>query len=190
MPTYVVGPKELGASLEKWNNEMFESLVGDIRKTVKVNAPRIAQQLIDGESPPPVDRGTYRRSFSCDDIPGGVVFYNFAPHAAIIEEGRRPGAKMPPLQMIFDWVKRKRIGAKVHGPVQEFVGPQQKGRRMSGRKAAVMNAQRWAALQIARKIAARGLPAHKIVSRTHEKLMPLVETAIAKRLGTGPDAHA
>lgn len=183
MPTYVVGPKDLGKQLEDFSHKRFEALVESMRTTVKVNAPRIAQGLIDQENPPPVDRGTYRRGFSCEDVPGGVVFYNFAPHAGIIEDGRRPGARMPPLQVIFDWVKRKKIGSKIVGPVQAFSGPQPKKGKRSDRKQALMNQQRWIALQIARKIAARGLPAHRIVARTEQQLTPIVRRQISTTLG-------
>lgn len=198
MPTYVVGPKDLGKQLEDFSHKRFEALVESMRTTVKVHAPRIAQTLVNQENPKPVDRGTYRRSFAADDVPGGVVFYNFAPHAAIIEEGRRPGAKMPPLQVIFDWVRRKKIGATLAGPVQDIHGPLQRVRtgkktkkgqdafstkKLQARKHAVLNQQRFIALQIARKIAAHGLPAHQIVARTEHQLTPIVRRAISAILG-------
>jgi hypothetical protein len=184
MPTYHVGPKDLGKQLETFAKRDFENLVEAIRVTVKVHGPRVVQQLISQESPKPVDRGTYRRSFQVDDIPGGSVLYNFAPHAAIIEEGRRPGARMPPVGAIYDWVKRKRIGNAIHGPVQTFAGPRRQGKgNRSDRQQAITANQMHIALMIARKIAARGLPAKRILARAEKILTPLVAKRIDQVLG-------
>lgn len=69
-----------------------------------------------------VDTGAYKRAFRVDDnqkrrstdglrdmrfrkMPAMLI--NDAPHAAVIEHGRRPGAKPPPLAPIVRWVERK-----------------------------------------------------------------------------------
>lgn len=190
MPTYVVSPKELPKQLEEYSRRTFEGVVEAIRKTVKVHGPRIVQQIIASENPPPVDRGTYRRSWASEDVPGGVVFYNFSHHAAIVEKGRRPGAKMPPVEAIYAWVVRKRIGREIHGPVQSYSGPRQRGgKNRRDRQQAIANNQRWIALQIARRIKARGLRAHKILARAEKRLDPLVMGAIDKALGKDQSAE-
>ena len=183
MPTYVVKPSDLPKQLADYSAKTFQNLVEAIRVSVKKNGPRIVQQIISSENPQPVDRGTYRRSFQVDDVPGGAVMYNFAPHAAIIEEGRRPGARMPPVEAIFSWVVRKKIGRTINGPVQAFSGPRQKKGNRSDRKQAVMNNQRWIAWQIARAIKARGLKAKKILARAEQRLTPLVSADISRALG-------
>lgn len=56
---------------------------------------------------PPVDRGGYRQSFRVDPIPGGAVLYNVQPYAGVLELGRRPNRKRPPIDVIARWVLRK-----------------------------------------------------------------------------------
>jgi len=138
-----------------------------IRRTVKLHGPRLVQEEIQGVSPrKPVDRGTYRRAFRFEDIPHGAMVYNFAPHAPIIELGRRPGARMPPLAEILAWVKRKKILPQ--GPVQmEHTVLAKGGRARSYRQQQRSwqdRQQEHIALQIARRIKARGLPARLIVT--------------------------
>lgn len=171
---------------------LVDEAVTVIRKTVKLHGPRLVQAEIAAVSPHiPVDRGTYRRSFRFEDIPGGAVAYNFSPQAPVIELGRRPGARMPPLQVILEWVKRKKIGERIQGPVQQQSGPRQRGgRNVSDRRRAVENQQHWIALQIARKIKARGLPAHHILQLAGDKLAKVVGQELAKMLtGDADSAH-
>lgn len=173
------------------DGRLVEDAIKVIRKTVKLNGPRLVQAEIQAVNPhQPVDRGTYKRSWKFEGIPGGAVAYNFSPHAPIVELGRRPGARMPPLDVILDWVRRKHIGQQIHGPVQQQYGPHQKGaRRRSDRARAVEAQQRWIALQIARKIKARGLPAHHILKLASDKLVELIGEELAKELGEGAESR-
>jgi len=186
MPVFVVPATSLAKSILGDRARMKHAMVEAIRTTVKLHGPRIAQAYVSSETPPPVDRGTYRRSFKVQDITDGVVIYNFAPHAGVIERGRRPG-RMPPIDVIQAWVRRKHIGATFTGPVQRSVSVRSKlgGRKKSvgGRKGAIEAQQRNIAFRIARKIGARGLPAHHILDRTVETLTPIVEKKIAEELG-------
>lgn len=187
MPVFVVPATGLAASILADHDRMKDALVKAIRTTVKLHGPRIAQAIVSGESPPPVDRGTYRRSFKASDVDGGVVLYNFAPHAPVIERGRRPNGRMPPVDVIAAWVRRKGIGSTFVGPVRQAVRATSAlgGRKktVGGRKGAVAAQQRGIAFLIARKIAKRGLPAHHIMDRTVEQLTPIVEKAIEEALG-------
>lgn len=184
MPTFIVSPEALADDLLATHKGALEEVVEAVRTTVKLHAPAIAQSLIDAESPKPVDRGTYRRSFRAQDVANGVVFYNSALHGPIIEDGRRPGSRLPPVDVIEDWVRRKGIGTTLTGPVQASHGPRQKGRKgTSDRARAVANQQHGIALMIARKIAARGLPAHHILARVEERLTPIVRDRIDKAIG-------
>lgn len=55
-----------------------------------------------------VDLGTYKRGFQVRHVRGvGGELVNTAPYAGIIEHGRRPGAPGPPLEPIYQWVRRK-----------------------------------------------------------------------------------
>lgn len=187
MPTFVVSPKDLGRDLVAGNERMKARVVEVIQTAVAVHAPRIAQATINTSTPrKPVDRGTYRRSFKTQKLPGGATFYNFAAHAEIIEKGRRPHQKMPPVDVILAWVKRKRIGATFTGPVAKtaraFSTIGGRAKAPGARKLAVDAQQRRIALYIARKIGARGLPAHHILEITEQVLSPIVQAAIDEAL--------
>ena len=52
---------------------------------------------------PPVDRGTYRRSFRVGKTPDGALVYNPLPYAAVIEFGRRAGSRPPPIDTIIEY---------------------------------------------------------------------------------------
>lgn len=180
MPTFIVSPEALARDLEATGRGLLAEVVEVVRTTVKLHAPAIAQSLIDGEDPKPVDRGTYRRSFRAQDVRNGVVFYNSAAHGPIIEDGRRPGARMPPVDVLLDWVRRKGLGRELVGPVKASAGPRQRGakRGPSDRSRAIAAAQYGIALSIARKIKARGLPAHHILARVEARLTPIVHEKI------------
>lgn len=67
----------------------------------------------------PVDRATLRNAIGSrverdrDAVRGFLeVSPSAAPHAAVVEEGRRPG-KFPPVRAIEAWVYRKGLGASV-----------------------------------------------------------------------------
>lgn len=176
--------------LREKDNHLVDTAVQTIRRDVKLHGPRLVQAEITSLTPrAPVDRGTYRRSFKFEDIPGGAAAYNFSPHGPIVEDGRRAGARMPPLDVILAWVKRKKIGAEIKGPVQAFSGPRQRGgKNRSDRVRAVEAQQHWIALQIARKIKARGLPAHHILKLASDKLELLIGEDLAKVLNEGAES--
>lgn len=78
-----------------------------VRATAAVQAD--AQVLV------PVDTGTLRRSITTDVTPFvGRVGTNLL-YGAVVEEGRRPGAPMPPSGSLLDWMRRHGIPAE-----QEF----------------------------------------------------------------------
>lgn len=55
-----------------------------------------------------VDRAEYIRGFRVESSAlGDPVLVNSAPHAVYVENGRRPGAPMPPHDPIAGWARRK-----------------------------------------------------------------------------------
>ncbi len=56
------------------------------------------------------DLGHYNQGWAVVVIQGGFQLHNAAPHAAIIEFGRRPGRPGPPLAPIREWVQRQLVG--------------------------------------------------------------------------------
>lgn len=139
--------------------------VAAVRRTVKVNGPRIVQASIDETSPAPVDRGTYRRSWRYDDLPNGAQITNSVPYASVIEGGRRPGARQPPTEALVGWVKRKGL--------------------VKGRGKSADAEARGVAFIIARAIAKRGLPAKGVLKRALERLRTEVEEAVRAALAGG-----
>lgn len=57
-----------------------------------------------------VDVGAYKLGWTVIPIPNGFQLRNVAPHAAIIEFGRRPGRPGPPIAPIREWVRRQLVG--------------------------------------------------------------------------------
>jgi hypothetical protein len=143
-----------------------EDAVAIIRKTVKLHGPRLVQEEISGLARAPVDRGTYRRSFHYENIPNGATIFNSALHAGVIEYGRRPGEKAPPLQVIVAWLARKGI-VKGAGS-RNFATDSQYAKLRS------------AAFVMARAIKRRGLPAHHVLLLAARKLDEQVRAALAR----------
>lgn len=54
-----------------------------------------------------VNDGGYRRGWYHRRIPHGAEYGNSAPHAGVLEHGRRPGATPPPYEPIRAWVRKK-----------------------------------------------------------------------------------
>lgn len=117
----------------------------------------------------PVYLGEYANSITST----GVQIHEFAgsilirdrvftpvPHAIVLEEGRRIGARRPPLGPLRRWVQLQVRRGKL---TLEWTG--KTGPRGGVRSAAIDAATYF----IARAIVARGLPAHKIFDRAGEK---------------------
>jgi len=67
-----------------------------------------------------VDTGELRNSVDITLVDGGCVVAVDSPHASVIEYGRRPGARMPPVQAIMDWMRRKGLKGKRGAFAAEF----------------------------------------------------------------------
>jgi hypothetical protein len=153
--------------------ELPKKAVAVIRRTVKLQGPAAVQKEIASFSRQPVDRGMYRQSFRFEDIPDGATAYNFAMYAPIIEYGRRPGQKAPPIEAIMAWVLRKGIG-------RQF-GPNQAGKRRVTGKLDESRA-RGIAFTIARAIKKRGLPAHLVLQHASEHIDQEINQALQELL--------
>lgn len=177
------------------DGRLVEEAVEVIRRTVKLHGPRLVQAEVQAVTPRiPVDRGTYRRSWRFEDIPGGAVVYNFSKHAPVIELGRRPGGRMPPLSVIADWVRRKGIGLRA-GPRQQVTvtrkvnGQVRQVTRTRGFKRRTDAELRSIAFTVARAIKARGLPAHHILRLASAKLSRVVGGELAKMQVGRPESR-
>jgi hypothetical protein len=75
--------------------------------------------------------------------------FSDSPYAAIVEEGRRAGAKMPPVNIIYDWMLQKGLEPSYNG-----------------------------AYLIARAISQRGIPAKKVFQKGVDRAEPMIDNAI------------
>ncbi len=175
--------KNYGEQLRK-DAGLVQEAVKVIRRTVKLHGPRLVQAEISALTRPPVDRGTYRRSFKFEDAKDGAVAYNFAPYAPIIEYGRRRGQKAPPVAAIAAWILRKGIGRQA-GPTGARTS------RTGERRATVHKLKQRQAMAlayvIARQIKRRGLPALLILQHAAEGIDAEIQKAIGELMSK---AHA
>jgi hypothetical protein len=144
----------------------YRRVLAAVRREVLTAGPALAATITrqgTQRRPAPVNLGTYIRGWQAKEIDEGAVLFNDAPHAAIIEHGRRPGSRMPPVRVIAEWLEQKMRGS------------------VKGRKSRLQQASRLAFV-VARAIGRRGLPAHRIMARTKRKLDPIVRRAVEAAL--------
>lgn len=149
----------VGADIERIKPRVLAA----VQDTVQVHGPRLFAAAVATAQPrPPVDRGTYRRNTHIEDLPDGAVMYNRTPYAGVIEEGRRPGRRMPPVRLLAEWVRRKGI-SKDPAEAKQI------------------------AFAIARKMKAQGWPfapnqPMRIMGKVAERLDPLIQEEIDKAM--------
>jgi len=160
-----------------------------IRVVIATRAPLIMIQVTNEARPrPPVNTGAHRAQWRVGHVPGGATYYNMAAYAGVLDKGRRPGGRMPPVDAIEKWVKRKMAGEikAARADTRElFRGADRETRRHAKYHAAAQEDAtiRRIAFLIARKIAARGWPfAPNQPMELTEKIMlqviPLVKQAM------------
>lgn len=54
-----------------------------------------------------VNYGRYKAAWKWIGIDDGVLIYNDAPYAAVLEDGRQVGARPPPSKALAQWAQRK-----------------------------------------------------------------------------------
>jgi hypothetical protein len=102
------------------------------------------------------DRGTYRMRWKAEPTAKGARVFNDAPHAPVIEEGRRPGARPPPSAVIARWAQRK-----LHVPKKQAAG---------------------IGFVIARAIGKRGIPAKHVLGNMVGPLTAVVEEEVLREI--------
>lgn len=152
--SYTVNIAKLGGWASGLIDTRKERVVQTIRRVVYVAGQQIVQEEIDNTKPhKPVDRGDYRRGWRYTEIKDGARLYNGDPKASIIEYGRRPGT-MPPVGVLARWVMRK----AVFGVADE-------------------SAAYGIAMAIALKHMVEGTPGMRVLKRTMDRLIPIVNKA-------------
>jgi hypothetical protein len=168
---YSVTLKDLPAVLLAKPKQLQATIVKALRLSAKTEALRLVQEEVSAAQPMPVDRGTYRRMWQARDIDEGVMVFNPTPYAAVIEHGRRPGGRQPPIKPLQSWVLRKGLVKSIKG----------KGNREKAAKGI--------AFAIARKIAKDGQPARHILAKAVMRWMPLLRASIKDAILAGANAN-
>ncbi len=161
MSVYRVALKDLAPQVQRLHAEAMARVTRAIRIEVHTTGMRLLQEEIDATDPKPVDRGTYRGKWRAVDLATGAAILNPLPYAAVIERGRRPGARMPPPDLLGAWARRK-------GLLRDLP------------KREMRAAQRSIGFALARTIQRRGLPARNILWKTVQRLLPYLRREVAK----------
>jgi hypothetical protein len=201
----VRGPAEFEHAIEHQSNRMYAGLVRVCRNAASYGRSKAMQlsRAIGFRA-----SGTYERSFVVVPTPDGAILANSAEHAGIVELGRRPGRRPPPVQVILLWMQEKGMIPKMSIPSQRtFVAKAMKIARSSGldagtrrrirgkveenarqqrlteREQFIMFAWRRAA-KIAKNIGIHGMKPHWVLGRTTADIKRFVRAELPKlRLG-------
>jgi hypothetical protein len=117
--------------------------------------------------------GAYLRAWKSRGTDQGAVVFNDSPYAGIIEFGRRPGARMPPIDVIEHWVIRKGLAKTV----QKAAGRKRSAAKKLAAAYAAARESRSIAFVIARAIKRRGLIARRVM---HSSLKAMGEAVYAE----------
>lgn len=152
----IIGVKELVADLKTWQEEKIARLQQAVRDTAH-DVERSAKQYAPLDTGTGI-RGTIRSEFDSDGL-GARVGPRASWAAYIMEVGRRPGSRMPPVEALVPWVQR-------HGRVASSSLKTRKTRtRQIYNSAAEI---RGVAYLIARSIAKKGIKARRYMQQAAE----------------------
>ena len=96
----------------------------------------------------------------------GMVF-NTAPHAPVMDQGRRKGARMPPPSALVRWVRRKKLV---------------RGRRKKGEAQTKAQREMSMAFVIARSISRKGIVGRKYMELTQLRMENALPTIANRRI--------
>lgn len=143
-------------SLQQWARELralegrFASVAA---KGLRAAGMRAVALLQERSNEGPFDTGAYRRGWRSEVGEMKLTVSNAMPYSGVIEEGRRPGARMPPPQVLLPWVRRKLKATAREAPSVAFL--------------------------VARAIGRRGLPGHHVLRGAS----PEIERFVAEEVG-------
>lgn len=148
--------------------------------------------------------GTYERGFVVVATPTGAILANSAEHAGVVELGRRPGRRPPPVAVILLWMQEKGMIPKMAmGSPRTFVARAMKIMKSSGLDAGTRkrirgkveeNARQqrlsereqfilfaWRrAMKIAKNIGIHGMKPHWVLGRTTADIKRFVRGELRK----------
>lgn len=148
---------------------------------------QIRDRIMDSQPSPPVDTGALMGGMVATPSTDGLsVTVGPAPTVAergsVMELGRRPGQRMPPVDALERWVHHKNLSR----PEKERFDKRGRARRLKGSA----KAERALAYVIARSIAKKGIRARRYIRRAlpgiRERLPDFLRTGLAKALQGPP----
>lgn len=79
------------------------------------------RELLTAKSQPIFDRGLFRAGWRTEVKVKSIVVRNIVLHAKFVENGRRAGARMPPLKAIREWLIRRGANPGLAFPVARAI---------------------------------------------------------------------
>jgi len=143
MTTRTMSLTQFQAFIGKLDAKTEAAAVRGFRRAAAFLHGRVVLEIKQAQPHPAVDTGELANSVNTTMIPGGAIVSVDAPHAPVMEYGRRAGSRMPPVDAIADWVRRKGLA-----------GAPRAGKRSA---ASYESAIRGIAFVIARSIAQKGV---------------------------------
>lgn len=170
MPVQHVTPGALSKTFQALHAAKLARARHAVLVSCRTDGMRVLMEEVERAKPyPPVDRGMYRRAWRALQTPQGAMLSNSLPYASIIELGRRAGRPMPPVALIVEWVRRKKLIAKA---------PPGKGSAKKRRE----RATRGLGYVIARSIARKGIQGRFVMRHAWARLRPIVRQAVKQAL--------
>lgn len=131
------------AALQADLRKLGKGIERDLHKAAMIAARRGQAAVMQAS---PRVSGTLAKSWRAKRMPWGALIFSVSRHAPVVEFGRRPGQRPPPVEPILEWVKRKHIG-----------GIEMRRRRSRGRRRRKLTReQATLAFLIARSIGRKG----------------------------------
>jgi hypothetical protein len=103
-------PEDLG----KWEGEFAKKLHRMEGQALSRGGKDAVQLLMSATDLWPIkDRGLYKAGFRSQVQGGALTLFQVAPNVNFVDDGRRAGSKMPPLQPIREWLERRGSEARL-----------------------------------------------------------------------------
>lgn len=116
MPVVQLKASQVGAYVQKRAREKLQLAR---RLAYEIATEAEARAVMATDAADLVDKSQFKRGWGSRKIAKGGEIGNDAPHAAVLEHGRRPMRPGPPFAPIFEWVTRKLFDA--YNPAEDEV---------------------------------------------------------------------
>lgn len=126
------------------------------------------------------DLGTFMQAWQVTDVDDGAQLANFAPHAAVVEEGSRP--HWPPFFPILEYLARKQGVSIVGLSDPGMTGPYGMAGNAWFAQSPEREKLRLIALSVCRAIAANGTKPHRVLGSSQDDFARIVDRHITQVL--------